>query len=74
MSTTSALAIDQPAYMRAWSKMARNMPHTITADESRALQAVEQFRAMSLTDSAGGYLSAVTAILATQRPSTREGW
>jgi HK97 family phage major capsid protein len=50
------LLTSSPAYMRAWSKMARNTPHTITADESRALQAVEQFRAMSLTDSAGGYL------------------
>ena len=50
------LLTSSPAYMRAWSKMARNTPQNITAEESRALQAVESFRAMSLTDSAGGYL------------------
>jgi HK97 family phage major capsid protein len=50
------LLTSSPAYMRAWSKMARNTPQNITADESRALQAVESFRAMSLTDTAGGFL------------------
>jgi HK97 family phage major capsid protein len=50
------LLTSSPAYVRAWSKMARNKPHTITTEESRALQAVESFRAMSLTDSEGGYL------------------
>ena len=50
------LLTSSPAYVRAWSKMARNKPHTITAEEGRAMQAVESFRAMSLTDSAGGYL------------------
>jgi HK97 family phage major capsid protein len=50
------LLTSSPAYMRAWSKLARNTPQAITQDESRALQAVESFRAMSLTDSAGGYL------------------
>jgi HK97 family phage major capsid protein len=42
--------------MRGWSKMARNTPQNITPEESRALQAVESFRAMSLTDTAGGFL------------------
>jgi len=50
------LLTSSPAYMRAWSKMARNQPHTITQEEGRAMEAVESFRAMSLTDSAGGYL------------------
>lgn len=49
----TVLAASSPAYLRAWSKMATNRAHTLTADESRALDAV---RAMSLTDSAGGYL------------------
>lgn len=50
------LLTSSPAYVRAWSKLARNTPHTISAEESRAMQAAEEFRAMSLTDSAGGYL------------------
>jgi HK97 family phage major capsid protein len=50
------LLTSSPAYLRAWSKMARNTPHLMTESESRALQEVESFRAMSLTDSAGGYL------------------
>jgi len=50
------LLTSSPAYMRAWSKMARNTPQTITPEESQAMQAVQSFRAMSLTDSAGGYL------------------
>jgi HK97 family phage major capsid protein len=50
------LLTSSPAYMRAWSKMARNQPQNISQEEGRALQAVESFRAMSLTDSAGGYL------------------
>lgn len=47
------LATSSPAYLRAWSKMARNAPHTLSADEMRAMDAV---RAMSLTDASGGYL------------------
>jgi HK97 family phage major capsid protein len=50
------LITSSPAYLRAWSKMARNEKYTLTEDEVRALQEAEQFRAMSLTDSAGGYL------------------
>ncbi|WRQ08943.1 major capsid protein [Mycobacterium phage ridax] len=48
------LLTSSPAYMRAWSKMARN-PHgaILTEDEKRALNEV---RAMGLTDSDGGYL------------------
>ena len=47
------LAASSPAYLRAFSKAATNRLHELDADEQRALQAV---RAMSLTDSAGGYL------------------
>jgi HK97 family phage major capsid protein len=47
------LATSSPAYLRAWSKLARNQNHSLTADEVRA---VEQVRAMSLTDASGGYL------------------
>lgn len=50
------LLTSQPAYLRAWSKMAANKAHSMSVEEQRALEAVEQFRAMSLTDSAGGYL------------------
>jgi HK97 family phage major capsid protein len=51
-----ALVTSSPAYLRAWSKMATNKGHTLSVDEQRALNAVEEFRAMSLTDNAGGYL------------------
>lgn len=45
------LATSSPEYLRAWSKMARGHSHLITGDEQRALE-----RAMSLTDTQGGYL------------------
>lgn len=48
-----ALGTSSPAYMSAWSKMARNLSHELTAEESRALS---EARAMSLTDANGGYL------------------
>lgn len=48
-----ALLTSSPAYLRAWSKMARNHQHLLTDTESKALGAV---RAMSLTDAQGGYL------------------
>lgn len=51
-----ALVTSSPAYLRAWSKMACNKAHSLTDVEQRALAEVEQFRAMSLTDNAGGYL------------------
>ncbi|GLW32268.1 phage major capsid protein [Actinoplanes regularis] len=47
------LATSSPAYMRAFAKAATNRLHELDETEQRALQAV---RAMSLTDSAGGYL------------------
>lgn len=47
------LLTSSPAYMRAWSKMANNAPQTLTTDESRAM---DEVRAMSLTDAAGGFL------------------
>lgn len=45
------LATSSPEYVRAWSKVASGRGHMLTPDEQRALE-----RAMSLTDSAGGYL------------------
>lgn len=45
------LATSSPEYLRAWSKMARGNGHMVSPEEQRALE-----RAMSLTDSAGGYL------------------
>ena len=47
------LAASSPEYVRAFAKMAQNSPHLLTEPERRALDSV---RAMSLTDSAGGYL------------------
>uniref|UniRef100_UPI003C30EBCB Major capsid protein n=1 Tax=Mycolicibacterium phage Mycofy1 TaxID=3349809 RepID=UPI003C30EBCB len=48
------LATSSPAYLRAWSKMARN-PHAaiLTEEEKRAINEV---RAMGLTKADGGYL------------------
>lgn len=48
-----ALASSSPAYIRAFAKAATNRLHEMDDTEQRALQAV---RAMSLTDSAGGFL------------------
>ncbi|MGN9802057.1 phage major capsid protein [Micromonospora sp. L32] len=48
-----ALVASSPAYLRAFAKAATNRLHELDDTEQRALQAV---RAMSLTDSAGGYL------------------
>lgn len=45
------LATSSPEYVRAWSKVASGRGHMISVEEQRALE-----RAMSLTDSAGGYL------------------
>jgi HK97 family phage major capsid protein len=52
------LALSEPAYMRAWSKVARNPLNVDPSnDDRKAISRVNQFaRAMSLTDSAGGYL------------------
>lgn len=47
------LATGKPAYLRGWSKMARNEAHLLKADE---VQALDEVRAMSLTPSGGGYL------------------
>ena len=47
------LASSSPAYLRAFAKAATNRLHELEEPERRALEAV---RAMSLTDSAGGYL------------------
>ena len=51
-----ALITSSPEYLRAFAKMARGLTHTMTPEESMAVSQAEQFRAMSLTDSAGGYL------------------
>jgi HK97 family phage major capsid protein len=51
------LATSSPAYMRAWSKLARGAGHELAREEQDAIQYARQAsRAMSLTDSAGGYL------------------
>jgi HK97 family phage major capsid protein len=52
------LGLSDPAYLRAWSKMARD-PRAADLDEAerRSVTRVGQIaRAMSLTDAAGGYL------------------
>ncbi|WP_081392389.1 phage major capsid protein [Mycolicibacterium fortuitum] len=51
-----ALATSRPAYLRAWSKLATGKGHALSDVEQRAINDVEQFRAMSLTDNKGGYL------------------
>lgn len=51
------LATSSPAYMRAWSKLARGAGHELNREEQEAIRhARTASRAMSLTDSAGGYL------------------
>lgn len=45
------LATSSPEYVRAWSKVARGKDNTLSPEERDSLE-----RAMSLTDSAGGYL------------------
>jgi HK97 family phage major capsid protein len=45
------LATSSPEYMRAWSKLAAGKGHMVSPEEQRALE-----RAMTLTDSQGGYL------------------
>jgi HK97 family phage major capsid protein len=45
------LATSSPEYLRAWSKLARGKKELVTQEEQGAL-----VRAMSLTDSAGGYM------------------
>lgn len=47
------LATSSPAYLRAWSRLARNQQHLLTAEEQ---QAINEVRGMSLTDTAGGFL------------------
>jgi HK97 family phage major capsid protein len=47
------LATSNPAYVRAWSKLARDRGHELSIEERRAITEV---RAMSLTDAAGGFL------------------
>ncbi|MEU3899743.1 phage major capsid protein [Streptomyces sp. NPDC045251] len=51
------LHTSSPAYMRAWCKKARDPQGAdFTPEERQAWQQAEAFRAMTLTDSAGGYL------------------
>ncbi|MER5603748.1 phage major capsid protein [Streptomyces sp. NPDC002265] len=45
------LATSSPEYLRGWAKVATGRGHMITVEEQQALE-----RAMSLTDSQGGYL------------------
>jgi hypothetical protein len=53
-----ALALSEPSYLRAFARKARDpLGAELDDDERRAVSRVQQFaRAMSLTDSAGGYL------------------
>lgn len=52
-----ALITSSPEYVRAWSKMARGEMHLIQPEEAAAVEQSKALaRAMSLTDSAGGYL------------------
>lgn len=53
-----ALGLSEPVYFRAWSKLARNpLAADLDSDERKAVDRVKGLaRAMSLTDSAGGYL------------------
>jgi HK97 family phage major capsid protein len=53
-----ALALSEPTYLRAFARKARDpLGAELDDDERRAVSRVQQFsRAMSLTDSAGGYL------------------
>ncbi len=50
------LITSSPAYMRAWAKAARGQLQMLEPDEIRALNQADEYRAMSLTDSQGGYL------------------
>lgn len=50
------LVTSSPAYLRAWSKMATGKQDSLTVDERRAIADVDRYRAMSLTDSSGGFL------------------
>ncbi len=53
-----ALALSEPTYLRAWSKLARD-PQAADLDpaERQSISRVKEFaRAMSLTDTAGGFL------------------
>jgi HK97 family phage major capsid protein len=53
-----AIITSSPEYVRAWSKMARSEANLLTAEEIRAVESSKALaRAMSLTDSAGGYLA-----------------
>ena len=49
-----ALLTSSPAYTRAWSKMACNPQGAMLSPEEQ--RAIDEVRAMSLTDAAGGYL------------------
>lgn len=48
------LATSSPAYLRAWSKMARNPQGAMLTDDER--RAINEVRALSLNDTDGGYL------------------
>ena len=51
-----ALITSSPAYLRAWQKCSRGEQYLLDQDEARAIETAKAHsRAMSLTDSAGGY-------------------
>jgi HK97 family phage major capsid protein len=50
------LLTSSPEYMRAFAKAARGEENSMSEPERRAMQQAQHYRAMSLTDNAGGYL------------------
>ncbi len=50
------LLTSRPAYVRAWSKLMNNKPHSLTPDERQAFSAVQEHRALTTTDVQSGYL------------------
>ena len=50
------LLASRPAYVRAWSKLMNNKPHSLTPDERQAFSAVQEHRALTTTDVQSGYL------------------
>jgi HK97 family phage major capsid protein len=50
------LLTSRPAYLRAWSRLMNNHPHSLTLEERQAFNAVQEHRSMTTIDVQGGYL------------------
>jgi HK97 family phage major capsid protein len=50
-----ALLTEAPEYRSAWQKILTSSHPVLTAEEGRAIEAVQELRAMSLTTTAGGF-------------------